>query len=96
MNGKTHMKEIKYTFEGHSFIEEGISPPLNEGVTIYFEVLDLDNYCSSLKEKGLNFDQLPKDMPWGWRHAYLTDPDGHKLSLYCAGEKRFNKTPSFK
>jgi hypothetical protein len=26
-------------------------------------------------------------MPWGWRHAYLNDPDGHEISLYWAGEK---------
>jgi catechol 2,3-dioxygenase-like lactoylglutathione lyase family enzyme len=83
-----------FTIGIHEF-EEGISPPLNEGITIYFEVSDLDNYCSLLKENGFIFDQLPEDMPWGWRHAYLTDPDGHKLSLYHAGEKRFNKTPGF-
>jgi hypothetical protein len=31
-------------------------------------------------------------MPWGWRHAYLDDPDGHEVSLYWAGRKRFQKT----
>jgi hypothetical protein len=31
-------------------------------------------------------------MPWGWKHAYLSDPDGHELSLYRAGAKRFQKT----
>jgi hypothetical protein len=31
---------------------------------------------------------LPQDMPWGWRHAYLKDPDGHPLSLYRAGASR--------
>jgi hypothetical protein len=31
-------------------------------------------------------------MPWGWQHAYLRDPDGHQLSLYWAGPKRFRKT----
>ena len=31
-------------------------------------------------------------MPWGWRHAYLNDPDGHEISLYWAGENRMQKT----
>ncbi|MHA1984901.1 MAG: VOC family protein [Candidatus Hodarchaeales archaeon] len=83
-----------FTIGIHEF-EEGMFPPLNEGITIYFEVSDLDMYCSSLKDKGYIFDQLPKEMPWGWRHAYLTDHDGHKISLYHAGEKRFEKTPGF-
>ena len=37
--------------------------------------------------------QPPKLMPWGWKHAYLNDPDGHEISLYWAGRKRFQKTP---
>ena len=31
-------------------------------------------------------------MPWGWRHAYLNDPDGHEISLCWAGENRMKKT----
>jgi hypothetical protein len=31
-------------------------------------------------------------MPWGWKHAYVNDPDGHEVSLYWAGAKRFQKT----
>jgi hypothetical protein len=31
-------------------------------------------------------------MPWGWRHAYLNDPDGHEISWYWAGENRMKKT----
>ena len=30
-------------------------------------------------------------MPWGWRHAYLNDPDGQEISLYWAGENRMKK-----
>jgi hypothetical protein len=30
-------------------------------------------------------------MPWGWKHAYLDDPDGHEVSLYWAGAKRLKK-----
>ena len=63
-----------------------------EGVRLYFEVKGLDAFCTALAKKGVKFDQMPKDMPWGWKHAYLRDPDGHEISLYWAGEARFKKT----
>src|SRR5512134_3522596 len=54
--------------------------PKTEGVRLYFEVKGLDAFCSAVAAKGVKFDQMPKDMPWGWRHAYLHDPDGHEIS----------------
>lgn len=63
-----------------------------EGLRLYFEVKELDAFCMVLKKKGLAFDQMPRDMPWGWRHAYLRDPDGHEISLYWAGKARLRKT----
>ena len=63
-----------------------------EGTRLYFETKDLDRLCSSLEAAGVQFTQLPKLMPWGWKHAYLNDPDGHEVSLYWAGRKRFQKT----
>jgi catechol 2,3-dioxygenase-like lactoylglutathione lyase family enzyme len=63
-----------------------------EGLRLYFEVGDLDRFCASLAAKGVKFDRMPQDMPWGWRHAYLKDPDGHELSLYRAGNRRFRKS----
>jgi catechol 2,3-dioxygenase-like lactoylglutathione lyase family enzyme len=59
-----------------------------EGIRLYFEVADLDGVCERLAADGIVFKQMPKDMPWGWRHAYIDDPDGHELSLYWAGDKR--------
>ncbi len=64
----------------------------SEGVRLYFEVRSLDAFCKSLQERGVAFDQSPRDMPWGWRHAYLRDPDGHQLSLYWAGKARLKQT----
>ena len=63
-----------------------------EGLRLYFEVKGLDAFCKALEKKGVKFDQTPKDMPWGWKHAYLRDPDGHEISLYWAGKARFQKT----
>src|SRR5271167_1910747 len=64
----------------------------SDGVRLYFEVHDLDDFCRKLQQKGFHITQLPRMMPWGWRHAYLNDPDGHEMSLYWAGENRMKKT----
>jgi catechol 2,3-dioxygenase-like lactoylglutathione lyase family enzyme len=65
---------------------------LSDGVRLYFEVRALDDFCRNLQKKGFHMTQLPRMMPWGWRHAYLNDPDGHEISLYWAGENRMKKT----
>ena len=63
-----------------------------EGVRLYFEVRDLDEFCRKLQKQHFFITQLPRMMPWGWRHAYLNDPDGHEISLYWAGENRMKKS----
>jgi uncharacterized glyoxalase superfamily protein PhnB len=64
----------------------------SEGVRLYFEVKELDKFCEKLQDAGVSIAEPPKLMPWGWRHAYLNDPDGHEVSLYWAGKKRFQKS----
>ena len=64
----------------------------SEGVRLYFEVKELDKFCARLQDAGIRIAEPPKMMPWGWRHAYLNDPDGHEVSLYWAGKKRFQKS----
>jgi catechol 2,3-dioxygenase-like lactoylglutathione lyase family enzyme len=73
-------------------LEPGKTIPADEGVRLYFEVRGLDEFCRILESRGRVLDSLPKSMPWGWRHAYLHDPDGHEISLYWAGENRFRRT----
>jgi catechol 2,3-dioxygenase-like lactoylglutathione lyase family enzyme len=68
------------------------SSVLSDGVRLYFEVRELDAFCRKLQQTGFYITQLPRMMPWGWRHAYLNDPDGHEISLYWAGENRMKKT----
>jgi catechol 2,3-dioxygenase-like lactoylglutathione lyase family enzyme len=63
-----------------------------EGLRLYFEVEELDALCEALQRDGVVLDQVPETMPWGWRHAYLRDPDGHQISLYRAGEARLGRT----
>jgi len=64
----------------------------SDGVRLYFEIRELDDFCHKLQKKNFYITQLPRMMPWGWRHAYLNDPDGHEISLYWAGENRMKKT----
>jgi catechol 2,3-dioxygenase-like lactoylglutathione lyase family enzyme len=65
---------------------------VSEGVRLYFEVRDLDDFCRKLLAKGFYITKMPRMMEWGWRHAYLNDPDGHEISLYWAGEMRWKKS----
>lgn len=68
------------------------TPLASEGVRLYFEIREVDAFCRKLQAKGFYITQMPRMMPWGWRHAYLNDPDGHEISIYWAGENRMKKT----
>lgn len=73
-------------------IEPGKTMPPGDGIRLYFECRDLEKVCKSLEATGTRFTRPLKVMPWGWKHAYLNDPDGHEVSLYWAGRKRLQKT----
>jgi catechol 2,3-dioxygenase-like lactoylglutathione lyase family enzyme len=73
-------------------IEPGKELPAGDGIRLYFEVKELEKFCEELLAAGVKFSKMPKLMPWGWEHAYLDDPDGHEVSLYWAGAKRFGKS----
>ena len=73
-------------------IEPGKTMVPGYGIRLYFEARDLEKVCKNLEAAGTLFKQPPKMMPWGWKHAYLNDPDGHEVSLYWAGRKRLQKT----
>ena len=61
-----------------------------EGVYVYFECEDLDSKVKGLLDKGIHFDETPKDKPWLWREARLKDLDGNQLILFYGGENRIN------
>jgi predicted enzyme related to lactoylglutathione lyase len=63
-----------------------------EGVRLYFEIRNLETFCKKLEAAGGKLSKPPAMMPWGWKHAYINDPDGHEVSLYWAGAKRLKKT----
>lgn len=62
----------------------------NNSITLYFEDKNLDDLVKELQEKGITFNQLPKDESWLWREAKLQDPDGNNIILFKAGENRKN------
>jgi catechol 2,3-dioxygenase-like lactoylglutathione lyase family enzyme len=64
--------------------------PKGDGIAVYFQEENLDEYVEQLQEKGFQFDLLPTDQPWLWREARLKDPDGNQLILYSAGKNRKN------
>lgn len=64
--------------------------PKGDGVVVYFECENLDEYVEELVEKGIKFEELPVDKPWLWREARLKDVDGNQLILYYGGDNRLN------
>ena len=52
------------------------------GPEICVRVTDVDALAARLTALGLQITEGPADMPWGWRHAWLDDPDGRRVSVY--------------
>jgi len=48
---------------------------------LHLHVSDVDAEYERLKSEGVEFEEPPRNMPWGWRHAYTKDPAGHTVEL---------------
>ncbi len=79
-------KEGSSTFSLHLVDEL----PIGNGIWIYFECENLDQFVTELIGKGIVFDEMPNDKSWLWREARLKDVDNNQLILYYAGENRLN------
>lgn len=64
--------------------------PTGEGVYVYFEIEELDEYVNELLEKEIQVDEMPNDKSWLWREARLKDLDGNQLILFYGGKNRKN------
>jgi len=64
--------------------------PKGEGISIYFECTNLDEYVNELIKKGIVFEQTPTNQKWLWREARLKDVDGNQLILFYGGKNRVN------
>jgi lactoylglutathione lyase len=51
-------------------------------VLVCFAVKDVDQWCASLRERGVPIAREPADYPWGDREFSIHDPDGHVLIFY--------------
>jgi len=56
--------------------------PHGTGVNLYFLVPDVDEYCATLKKRGLVPALKPTTQFYGLRDIVLTDPDGYTLTFY--------------
>jgi len=74
------------TFSVHA-VDALRAPPLT---VVYFECADVDAQVAALEARGLRFAQAPRDEPWLWREARLTDPSGNVICLYRAGRNRLD------
>jgi catechol 2,3-dioxygenase-like lactoylglutathione lyase family enzyme len=67
----------------HLGIEEGAPDQVGaSGIEIVVQVDDVDRRYEELLAKGVRFTEPPEDQEWGARHAWLSDPDGYRLSIY--------------
>ena len=55
--------------------------PSREGTTIAFEVENIDQTISTLKDRGVKFDMDKTETPVCWM-AQFRDPDGNKLVVH--------------
>ena len=60
------------------------------GVTLYFEVSNVEEVVRRLQGQGITFTEEPKRQSWGWTEARLKDPSGNSLCIFLAGQSRLN------
>jgi catechol 2,3-dioxygenase-like lactoylglutathione lyase family enzyme len=58
-----------------------------ESLQLHLHVPDVDAEYERLKGEGVQFEEPPRNRPWGWRHAYTKDPAGHTVEL-CSTASR--------
>ncbi len=64
--------------------------PIGNGICVYFEVSNLDDYIDEIRARGIEIDEMPNDKPWLWRESRLRDLDNNQLIIFYAGENRIN------
>lgn len=59
----------------------GLDPDPKAELQVYLRVVNIDEECKQLKERGVQFLTEPKDQYWGGRTAMFKDPAGNKFIL---------------
>src|SRR5829696_596135 len=55
--------------------------PGDRHLEIHFVVEDVDAAYAALRERGVEFERVPANMPWGVRMAAFADPEGWIVEL---------------
>lgn len=50
-------------------------------VELHFDVNDVDEVYSALQRKGVKFDEIPANRPWGTRMVSFHDPEGYVVEI---------------
>lgn len=59
-----------------------LNSPGQDKFMLIFQVDDLDAVVNRIKQQGVKIDVEPTNFPdWGYRGAYLRDPDGNLIEL---------------
>ena len=90
LDGYARLRAARGTSTIALHLSESRRPPRST-IRLYFEVSDIERYCAELEAMGIRFTAPLERKSWGWKHAYLTDPDGHELSIYSAGAARLRR-----
>ncbi|WP_299114981.1 VOC family protein [uncultured Winogradskyella sp.] len=64
--------------------------PKGDGISIYFEVENIEQTVKTLKQKGITFTTEVLEQKWLWNEAHLFDLDKNKIIIFQAGENRKN------
>jgi catechol 2,3-dioxygenase-like lactoylglutathione lyase family enzyme len=83
-----HYARFSCPDDGASFSLSLEKSDFNNGVVIYFEHEQLDQWIAELEQQGIKFEQQAQDESYLWREAVLLDPSGNKIKLYWAGKNR--------
>jgi lactoylglutathione lyase len=58
------------------------APPISRStIELHLEVHDVDEVYSSLKSKGVEFEDPPTNRPWGTRSTGFKDPEGYIVEI---------------
>lgn len=63
--------------------EEDEAPELE----VVVRVADVNATYERLRTAGVECYGPPEEMPWGARHLWLRDPDGHLISIYSSPDE---------
>ena len=61
-----------------------------DGISLYFEVENIEETVKTLKQKGITFTTDILEQTWLWKEVHLYDHDNNKIILFHAGENRKN------